>query len=137
MNAQITLSETRTAVAEPARSNFKPGMPIVVVFENGRRTPGQWYADTIAATTADRVSIDFGAGWTLSANETALLRGFAMGVVAAAKLAEDDEPKHTVRGQTSEDGWPYGTKHDMDCPACVASGTSFTASPRSETYWAS
>lgn len=44
---------------------------------------------------------------------------------------------HTVRGQTSTTGWPYGTPHDYDCPACVASGTSFTASPRSETYWSS
>lgn len=47
------------------------------------------------------------------------------------------EPRHTVRGQTSDEGWAYGTTHDMDCPACVASGSSFLASPRSETYWAS
>ena len=45
--------------------------------------------------------------------------------------------RHTVRGETSEVGWPYGTTHDMDCPACVASGSSFSASPRSETYWSS
>lgn len=44
---------------------------------------------------------------------------------------------HTVRGETSETGWPYGTTHDYRCPACVMSGASFTASPRSETYWAS
>lgn len=43
---------------------------------------------------------------------------------------------HTVRGQTAgPEGWPYGTTHDMDCPGCQ--GTSFTASPRSETYWSS
>lgn len=47
------------------------------------------------------------------------------------------EPRHTVGGKTSDNGWPYGTTHDMDCPACVASGSSFTTSPRSETYWAS
>jgi hypothetical protein len=49
----------------------------------------------------------------------------------------DCGPVHTVGGKTSVEGWPYGTTHDADCPACVASGSSFTASPRSETYWAS
>jgi hypothetical protein len=44
-------------------------------------------------------------------------------------------PRHTVGGKTSDNGWPYGTTHDMDCPGCE--GTSFTSSPRSETYWAS
>jgi hypothetical protein len=47
------------------------------------------------------------------------------------------EPKHTVRGETSETGWPYGTTHDYDCPACIAMGLSFLTSPRSETYWCS
>jgi hypothetical protein len=41
--------------------------------------------------------------------------------------------KHTVNGQTSAEGWPYGTTHDMDCPGC--SDTPFTSSPRSEAYW--
>ena len=45
-------------------------------------------------------------------------------------------PKHTVGGK-SDGPWPYGTTHDYDCPACLASGSSFTASPRSETYWSS
>lgn len=44
---------------------------------------------------------------------------------------------HTVGGKTSAEGWAYGTQHDADCPACVASGSSYTSSPRSETYWAS
>lgn len=48
---------------------------------------------------------------------------------------QTEAPRHTVRGETSETGWPYGTTHDMDCPGCA--GTSFTASPRSETYWCS
>lgn len=52
------------------------------------------------------------------------------------KLRESP-PRHTVNGETSETGWPYGTTHDMDCPACVASGEPFTLSPRSETYWSS
>jgi hypothetical protein len=43
---------------------------------------------------------------------------------------------HTVRGKAiGSEGIPYGTTHDYDCPACAT--TSFTASPRSETYWAS
>jgi hypothetical protein len=45
--------------------------------------------------------------------------------------------RHTVNGKTSDEGWPYGTTHDYTCPACVASGSSFLASPRSETYWSS
>lgn len=44
-------------------------------------------------------------------------------------------PVHTVRGKTSAEGWAYGVTHDMDCPGCK--NTPFTASPRSETYWAS
>ena len=48
-----------------------------------------------------------------------------------------DKPKHTVRGKTSDTGWPYGTTHDMDCPACLVAGSSFLTSPRSETYWSS
>jgi hypothetical protein len=31
----------------------------------------------------------------------------------------------------------YGRTHDYDCPACLASGSSFLTSPRSETYWCS
>ena len=42
---------------------------------------------------------------------------------------------HTVHGEVNTEGWPYGTTHDMDCPGCQ--DTPFTASPRSETYWAS
>jgi len=45
-------------------------------------------------------------------------------------------PLHTVRGEPiGPDGVPYGTTHDYDCPGCA--GTAYTASPRSETYWAS
>lgn len=43
---------------------------------------------------------------------------------------------HTVGGKPiPPEGVPYGTTHDYDCPACQ--DTPFTASPRSETYWAS
>ncbi len=48
---------------------------------------------------------------------------------AAAPLA------HTVRGESSSEGWAYGVTHDADCPGCA--GTDFTSSPRSESYWAS
>lgn len=135
MTVQITLSDTHTAITEASNSKFKPEMPVIVVFENGRRTPGQWYADTIAESTSDEIFIDFGQGWKLDKNETALLKGFAMGVQRAAELAAT--PRHTVRGQTSDTGWEYGTKHDIDCPACLADGSDFLTSPRSETYWAS
>jgi hypothetical protein len=51
-------------------------------------------------------------------------------------------PKHTRGGDVIGDpngkypnGIQYGQTHDMDCPGCA--NTPFTASPRSETYWAS
>ena len=48
----------------------------------------------------------------------------------------NDQPRHTVGGKViGPEGVPYGTTHDMLCPGCQ--GTSFTASPRSETYWSS
>lgn len=44
--------------------------------------------------------------------------------------------EHTVRGVTAgPEGWAYGVTHDFDCPGCA--GTSYTASPRSESYWSS
>ena len=134
-NPTIVLSTKRTAAVGDYH-----GQPTVVVYEMGRMTPGQWYADTIAASTATRISIDAGQNWELTEEETILLIAFAKGVAQLAILEEvraAETPKHTVRGQTSEDGWPYGTRHDVDCPACLASGASFTASPRSESYWAS
>lgn len=139
MNAQITLSDTHTAITEQSRySTFKPDMPVIVVLENGRRTPGQWYADTIAASGNDEIYIDFGANWKLNATESALLKGFAMGVVAAVRkqVAEVTTPEHTVRGgKNARIYGGYGITHDMDCPGCK--DTPYTSSPRSETYWAS
>lgn len=132
MAVMIKLSETRTAQVETDK--YGADRPVLVVFENGRRTPGQWFAETIAARTPSTpISIDFGAGWNLTTGESALLFGFAVGVLAASKV---ERPVHTVRGKAiGPEGVPYGTTHDMDCPACQ--GTPFTASPRSETYWAS
>ena len=46
------------------------------------------------------------------------------------------EPPHTRYGK-ADGPWPYGATHDLNCPACVADGSSFTPSPRSETYWSS
>lgn len=43
---------------------------------------------------------------------------------------------HTRRGQ-ADGPWPYGANHDFDCPACCYSGSSYTASPRSDAYWQS
>jgi hypothetical protein len=48
----------------------------------------------------------------------------------------ESTPVHTVRGgKPAAEFGAYGVPHDMDCPGCQ--GTSFTASPRSEAYWAS
>lgn len=131
MAATITLSDKYTATVEEYN-----GKPTVRVLQDGRRTPGSWFATTIVerGPSAGELFIDFGANWKLDANEAALLFGFAVGVLAAAAIKP--EPIHTVRGlPIPAEGLPYGTTHDMDCPACQ--GTSFTASPRSETYWAS
>lgn len=51
--------------------------------------------------------------------------------------AEAATKQHTIGGQPISESNPgaYGRTHDYDCPACQ--GTSFTASPRSETYWCS
>ena len=71
--------------------------------------------------------------------------------IAAAKGAEQPQPEvdlgpitdpaiHTIGGKPIDDltnPGEYGRTHDMTCPACVASGSSFTTSPRSETYWSS
>lgn len=54
---------------------------------------------------------------------------------AAIRAEYGDKPPHTVQGK-ADGPWPYGTKHDFKCPACLYSGTSYTSSPRSETYWA-
>lgn len=81
----ITLSATHTAEVETTR--YGADRPVIVVYENGRRTPGQWFAETIAeggpSKYSDGLYIDFGAGWKLDANEAALLFGFAVGVLAA------------------------------------------------------
>lgn len=49
---------------------------------------------------------------------------------------EENRPIHTVRGEPiPPEGLPYGTLHDMDCPACK--DKPFMLTPRSESYWAS
>lgn len=48
-------------------------------------------------------------------------------------------PVHTIGGEPigPENPGEYGRTHDFKCPACVEGGSSFTTSPRSETYWSS
>lgn len=59
-------------------------------------------------------------------------------ILAREQGREPSRPIHTVRGVAiGPEGVPYGTTHDMDCSACVASGASFEATPRSEAYWSS
>ena len=60
--------------------------------------------------------------------------------VTQTVLAGPDTPvsqTHTIGGQPIGPDNPgeYGRTHDFKCPGCQSS--SFTASPRSETYWAS
>jgi len=57
---------------------------------------------------------------------------------ARVALQDGDLAVHTINGRPIDNETnpgTYGRTHDMDCPGCQ--GTSFTASPRSETYWAS
>lgn len=85
MTAQITLSTIHTAQVET--SHYGEDRPVIVVFENGRRTPGQWFASTIVerGPAVRPLAIDFGANWWLTGGEAALLYGFAVGVLAAAE----------------------------------------------------
>lgn len=42
---------------------------------------------------------------------------------------------HTIGNKPiGPEGAEYGVRHDYNCPGCI--NTPFTASPRSETYWA-
>ena len=80
----MILSETRTAIVETAK--YGESRPVIVVLENGRRTPGQWFATTIAESTACTISIDFSAHWDLTETETALLIGFAIDILKSRGL---------------------------------------------------
>jgi hypothetical protein len=79
MTPEITLSENRTAKVEEYQ-----GRPTIRVYENGRKTPGSWFAHTLAERPMNigPIAIDFGARWNLTLDETALLVGFAVGVLA-------------------------------------------------------
>jgi len=79
------------------------------------------------------------------ARELAAARWVALGAVigTVTGIRQDLTPdlrtvevKHTVKGGKPASIYGgYGVTHDMDCPGCK--DTSFTASPRSETYWSS
>lgn len=69
---EITLSATRKASVEEYN-----GKATIRVSENGRRTPGSWYAETIGSSAARIISIDFGQGWNLTEDESARLIEFA------------------------------------------------------------
>lgn len=92
--------------------------------------------------------VDLSAGQSLSErsldalhdalNERAARKAFAATTIAAAGVTI----VHTRGGDVIGDpngkypnGIQYGQTHDADCPGCK--DTPFTASPRSETYWAS
>jgi hypothetical protein len=58
--------------------------------------------------------------------------------VQAVPVVDLSTTVHTIGGKVIDHATnpgTYGRTHDMDCPGCA--GTSFTASPRSETYWSS
>ena len=80
INATVQLSQKRAA-----HTGEYHGKTTVAVTEEGRLTPGQWFAATIAQSDATEIYIDFGQGWKLDKNETAILKGFAMGVAAAER----------------------------------------------------
>ncbi len=96
---------------------------------------GQQYATKRAALAAEAAYADGQAllEGAIAAYRASVERYEAIQSGAEIITAND----HTVGGKTSTEGWAYGTTHDMACPACLASGSSYTSSPRSETYWAS
>lgn len=80
-SARVELSADRTAIVGEYH-----GKPTVAVIERGNTTPGQWFAETVASNEGDVIYIDFGQGWKLTPAETAILKGFAAGVVAASQI---------------------------------------------------
>lgn len=98
------------------------------------------YARDLLATSAAYLAASDAVGLrkdaaSYLAGESARLRREGMAHLDRADLL-DAKPVHT-RGGKADGPWAYGMTHDMDCPACVASGSSYTASPRSESYWSS
>lgn len=75
MTATITLDDRYTADVID-----RNGSPVVRVFDQGRITPGQWYASTIASRTNPHAALDIdsGARWTISAEAATKLHAFAI-----------------------------------------------------------
>lgn len=93
MQTQIALNADYTAIVETSR--YGDDKPVIVLLQNGRRTPGQWFASTLCEHEANGpLYIDYGANWKIDADANRTLRAFAAQVLKAVEaskvvLAED------------------------------------------------
>lgn len=77
----IILDESYTAEVETSLRG--EAHPVIVVRQDGRRTPGSWFAETLAGSARNPrtpVAIDAGAGWTLSPDASEKLMRYAVAV---------------------------------------------------------
>ena len=74
----VTLNDRYTAEVDVTR--YGTDRPVIVVRQDGHRTPGQWFASTIASRPNPHapLDIDSGARWTLDAECATKLYAFAI-----------------------------------------------------------
>lgn len=84
-NFTAVLDADYTAIVET--KHYGDDRPVIVVLQNGRRTPGQWFASTLCERPASGpLYIDSGARWTLSSDAAEKLYAFALQVLVDAGL---------------------------------------------------
>jgi hypothetical protein len=82
MTASIHLTDRYAAYVET--KDYGPDRPVVVVTQEGNRTPGQWFASTLIerGEPTGPLFIDYGAGWKLDTASHKALYFFAQAVLA-------------------------------------------------------
>ena len=120
------MDENITITLTPAQA-----WALVQAAQAGREAARPIYTDGTKSPIARELA---GAKWIALGEAIHAITGMRQDLVLMQP--EPAKPVHTVRGKViGPEGSPYGVTHDMDCPGCK--DTSFTASPRSETYWSS
>jgi len=123
------MDENITVTLTPAQA-----WALVTEAQRGREAARTVYTDGTKNAIARELA---GGRWLALGEAIHAITGMRQDLVLMhpkADLAEG--PVHTVRGgKPASIFGGYGVTHDMDCPGCK--DTSFTASPRSETYWSS
>jgi hypothetical protein len=118
------MDENITVTLTPAQA-----WALVQEAQRGREAARLIYTDGAVNATRRELSA---ARWTALTEAISLITGIKQDL----RLEPAGSPVHTVKGGKPASIYGgYGVTHDMDCPGCQ--DTSFTASPRSETYWSS